>query len=456
MQPFPDRFWLVGTAVAAPALAVLLVFAFAGWAPLPAVGIGILLVAAAAGLLAWAAVGDMAGVTERVETIGTDDAGKPTRELLTPLASDLALAVARARRRTSAIQRAQEARAAASEAIIDGIPEPLLVLDRSRNITHANRAAEALLGERLAGRDLTEAIRHPAVLDNVAQTLQDGGSRSAEIELIRPVRRWMRAHVAKLDAAGDDALVLTLEDETAMRRAQQMRVDFVANVSHELKTPLATLIGFIETLQGPASEDAEARQRFLPIMQNEAVRMRRIVDDLLSLSRIEAEEHNPPTVRADLREVLDTACHSLQFTAAQRQMRIELSIEPNLPAVPGDADQLGHVFRNLIENAIKYGRTGTAVDVEARVEAVSGPGGQPSGWVHVSVRDRGEGIGRQHLHRLTERFYRIDRARSREVGGTGLGLAIVKHIVNRHRGRLTIESEPSQGSVFTVSLPFDA
>ncbi|MFN4089035.1 MAG: ATP-binding protein [Alphaproteobacteria bacterium] len=449
MGPLPDRFWLVGTAVAAPALAVLLVLAFAGWAPLPAVGVGVILVALASGILAWAAVRDLARLTERVELIGAEDGVAPAQTLLTPLGSDLALGIARARRRVSSVQRALEARAAASEAVIDAVPEPLLVLDLDRAVTHANHAAEVLLNGPLTGRDLAEVIRHPAVLDAVAETLADARNRTVEFELTAPVRRYMRARVARLQAWGDDALVLTLEDETTMRHAQQMRVDFVANVSHELKTPLATLLGFIETLQGPARDDAEARDRFLAIMQAEAARMRRIVDDLLSLSRIEAEEHNPPTGRADLRDMLERARDALQLMASGRRVAIEIVAPPGLPPVVGDEDQLAQVFRNLLENAVKYGREGTAVEVTVRAET----GGREGPRVAVAVRDHGEGIPRDHLHRLTERFYRVDAARSRQLGGTGLGLAIVKHIVNRHRGRLTIDSEPGRGSVFTVVLP---
>ena len=453
MQPLPGRFWLVAAAVAAPGLAVLTVGAAVGWAPLAAVAVGAVLVAVAGGVVAWAAVRDMAGLADRVELIGAEDGVMPAQSLLTPLASDLALGIARARRRTSSIQRAQEARAAASEAVIDSVPEPLMVLDASRSITHANNAAETLLGGPLAGRPLAEVIRHPAVLDSVAETLRDASNRSVEFELTAPVRRYMRARVASLETvkATDDALVLTLEDETAMRRVQQMRVDFVANVSHELKTPLATLLGFIETLQGPARDDAEARDRFLSIMQAESARMRRIVDDLLSLSRIEAEEHNAPTGRVDLREVLELTCDVLHFVAAERDTTIELRLPSDLPLVVGDEDQLAQVFRNLIENAVKYGRAGTAVEVDVRVEVV---GGQKQ--VAVGVRDHGEGIPRSHLQRLTERFYRVDAARSREIGGTGLGLAIVKHIVNRHRGRLIIESDPGKGSLFTVRLPATA
>ncbi|HEY6335293.1 MAG TPA: ATP-binding protein, partial [Alphaproteobacteria bacterium] len=245
-----------------------------------------------------------------------------------------------------------------------------------------------------------------------------------------------------------------LHDLTAEKRTEQMRADFVANASHELRTPLATLLGFIETLQGPASQDARARERFLAIMQYQAGRMSRLVDDLLSLSRIELREHTPPTERVDLLQVLRGVADALQPQSKARQMTV--AIEPTngaLPPVLGDPDELAQVFQNLIDNALKYGRRGTTIQIFAfkadhcpvPISRVPAAG--------VAVRDRGEGITSEQIPRLTERFYRVDAARSRELGGTGLGLAIVKHIVNRHRGALQIESEIGQGSTFTVYLP---
>jgi two-component system phosphate regulon sensor histidine kinase PhoR len=214
-----------------------------------------------------------------------------------------------------------------------------------------------------------------------------------------------------------------------------MRADFIANASHELRTPLSTLIGFLETLAGPAREDTEARARFLPIMLEQARRMARLVSDLLSLSRIELHEHTPPTGRVDLTAILHGVADALEIKAKNRGMAIRIEAD-RLPPVLGDADELAQVFQNLIDNAVKYGSRNSEVRVMAGPAEV----------------DRGEGIPREHLPRLTERFYRVDSARSRELGGTGLGLAIVKHIVNRHRGHLEIESAPGEGSRFTVYL----
>jgi len=224
-----------------------------------------------------------------------------------------------------------------------------------------------------------------------------------------------------------------------------MRADFVANVSHELRTPLSSLLGFVETLRGPARDDKEAQEKFLTIMHEQAERMSRLIEDLLSLSRIEMDEHTRPRGRVDVRHVLGNVKDMLSMKAAARRMRIELQIPEATAPLPGDADQLTQVFQNLIDNALKYGREGTAVEV-----TVSGPA---EGELSVSVSDQGEGIAPEHLPRLTERFYRVDAARSRQLGGTGLGLAIVKHIVNRHRGHLSVESTRGEGSRFTVTLP---
>jgi len=251
------------------------------------------------------------------------------------------------------------------------------------------------------------------------------------------------------------AVVLTLTDITASKRSERMRQDFVANASHELRTPLATLVGFIETLRGPAREDAAAQDRFLSIMAEQATRMARLVDDLLSLSRIELNEHLPPKERVDLRRVLAAVADGLEQRAEKRQMRIALSLPEALPEVMGDPDELAQVFQNLLDNAIKYGRPGTEVEVGADAS----PRRLGVAGVQVTVRDHGDGILKEHIPRLTERFYRVDPARSRELGGTGLGLAIVKHIVNHHRGVLDITSDMGQGSAFTVHLrvadPFD-
>jgi two-component system phosphate regulon sensor histidine kinase PhoR len=262
-----------------------------------------------------------------------------------------------------------------------------------------------------------------------------------------PVQRDVRAAVVPMDppiAEGGRAIVW-LSDRTRERAVERMRADFVANVSHELRTPLASLIGFIDTLRGPAADDPPAQQRFLGIMGEQAARMNRLIDDLLSLSRIELIEHQPPSGTVELGELATRLASAFEPRLKERAMALDVQIADDLPAVTGDADQLAQVLQNLLDNAVKYGRQGGTVRLQLAVAAAR-PG------VVATVSDQGAGIPREHLPRLTERFYRVDNARSREMGGTGLGLAIVKHVLNRHRGFLDVESTPGIGSVFTVFL----
>ena len=243
---------------------------------------------------------------------------------------------------------------------------------------------------------------------------------------------------------------MLVSDRTRERALEKMRADFVANSSHELRTPLASLIGFIETLRGPAADDPEAQQRFLGIMAEQAARMQRVIGDLLSLSKIEISEHSPPKELLHLPPLLERIVAGLEPMLKAQQVRLSVSMPPELPAIPADSDQLTQVFTNLLDNALKYGKPGGEIKLSA---SVAQDQQFPSGGIVVTVEDNGAGIAREHLPRLTERFYRVDKGRSRAVGGTGLGLAIVKHAVNRHRGRLLIDSEPGKGTIFTVWLP---
>jgi two-component system phosphate regulon sensor histidine kinase PhoR len=344
--------------------------------------------------------------------------------------------------------------AASAQAIVDGLPDPLIAVDRHRRIVRTNRAALMLLGPTLPDRDLSTALRHPALLAAIDSLLAmiDGnyiGPDQVAVDLVLTgtPERDVTAHARRLPrAAADGSLALiVLHDTTALRRAERMRADFVANASHELKTPIAGIMGFIETLRGPAREDVAARERFLGIMAEQADRMRRLVDDLLMLSRIEQHEHARPDSEVDVKRVLEGVRDLLQLKASSRKVTLELTVDPELPEAIGDHDELIVVFQNLIDNAIKYAKPATTVKVVAR------PLGADR--LAVAVSDEGDGIPASHLPRLTERFYRVDNARSRQLGGTGLGLAIVKHVVNRHRGRLDIQSTPGKGSVFTVTLP---
>ncbi len=338
------------------------------------------------------------------------------------------------------------------QSLVEALPGPVLVIGPDERILAANRAGEALFAAGGQGWHYITALRQPNVLDAIEATLGDGGRRQTRYlgsEGGRDTTWNVTAAGLRLD--GGIAVILTFEDITAVEEAGQMRRDFVANVSHELRTPLTALVGFIETLRGPARDDAEARERFLRIMDAEAGRMARLLQDLLSLSKVEQDERVRPMDPVDLCDVLDETLTLLRPLGDSSGLRLEVERPEGEMIVPGHAGQLRQVMRNLVENALKYGQKGEAVGIR-----LTGPTAEPalrSEGVRLVVTDRGEGIAAHHIARLTERFYRVDMHRSREVGGTGLGLAIVKHIVNRHRGRLRIESELGAGSTFTVILP---
>lgn len=341
-----------------------------------------------------------------------------------------------------------------TEVILDCLPDPVILLDRNRVVAYANRAASDLLDIDLAGHDLARSVRHPRVLEAVDSVLGTDGQSASEISFPAPVPRIFQLHVTGMPLGNDPggiAGVVTFTDMTTARRSEQMRADFVANASHELRSPLSVMLGFIETLKGPASQDDAARRRFLEIMHREAQRMARLIDDLMSLSRVEINEHVRPREPVKISEILLNVAESLSVQAEQRRMPIRVNCGDDLPTMGGDPDQLFQVFRNLVENAIRYGREDSAVEVRVeRVERIRETGAE---GIAVHVIDRGEGIPKEAIPRLTERFYRVDKARSKSIGGTGLGLAIVKHIVNRHRGHLSVESTLGHGSVFTVCLP---
>lgn len=335
--------------------------------------------------------------------------------------------------------------------LVAGVPLPLVLIGADERIVTANSAAAALYGGNIVGRHHVTVMRQPSVLDAIEGTKRLRQPGRAQITVSAAGGRETAWRVLTAPVEGGGVLV-SFEDTTDLMQATQMRRDFVANVSHELRTPLTALLGFIETLRGAAKDDAPARERFLGIMEREAGRMNRLVSDLLSLSRVEAEERVRPSRRIDMVQRIAAAAATLRPMAEAAGVEIEIDDPEGGPAeVLGDSDQMAQVISNLIENAVKYGAPGKRVTVEIRREAhdpgLRGPA------VRVTVIDRGEGIEAQHIPRLTERFYRVDSHRSREKGGTGLGLAIVKHIVNRHRGRFRIESTPGQGSRFTVLLP---
>ena len=333
--------------------------------------------------------------------------------------------------------------------ILAGVPLPALIIGAANRITAVNGAGAALLGDGVVGRHPAMAIRNPALLQAIAEaakTADDAEVRQVRVALSRDAQD--EAFLVTVSTLGAGAVMCIFRDVSEEEKAGQMRRDFVANVSHELRTPLTALMGFIETLRHAARDDPLARDRFLTIMEQEAGRMNRLVQDLLHLSRVEAEERVRPREVVDVGDILRGTVDSLRPLAEASGARVTLTGAAGPLVVPGDGDQLTQVFTNLVENAVKYGRAGQVVRVDVtREETIRGRA------VRVDVADQGDGIDEVHLPRLTERFYRVDTHRSREKGGTGLGLAIVKHIVNRHRGWLKVESEIGTGSVFSVILP---
>lgn len=368
----------------------------------------------------------------------------PSARLGSPPVRDLAQAIADLahdfRQRTGQLEHLLLARSD----ILDAVPDPVFAFDALGQIVVVNKAAVEQF-KVAPGRDLFGLFRQPDIVTALQAVLNGEARAGATLTLPAPIEREFTLIVSRLEDSGPDGMrgVMTLHDVTAQRRAEQTRADFVANASHEIRTPLTTLLGFIETLQGPAKDDADARDRFLGIMRDQAERMRRLVVDLLSLSRIEQREHETPTDRVALGEVVSRTAAALQQIADAKSASLILDLS-EATEVLGDGDELAQLAQNLIDNAIKYGKTGGQV----KVRLAETPQG-----VIFSVADDGEGIAREHLPRLTERFYRVDPARSRSAGGTGLGLAIVKHIVSRHRGRLTIDSEVGKGTTFTVLFP---
>src|ERR1700722_1757750 len=341
-------------------------------------------------------------------------------------------------------------RSAFASKLVGAMPEPAIIVGADDRAAAANKPALVLLPARRIGEPLVLALRSPDVIDAIRAVTASGEAETALWSERVPIERLFEVCVAPLatDAGVVVATLLTLRDLTESRRVERMRADFIANASHELRTPLASLLGFIETLQGSAHADAKARDKFLAIMREQGRRMARLIDDLLSLSRIEQKQHVRPESAVDLSQAARHVADTLAPMA--REMGVEIKFSADLPViVTGDRDELVRVAENLIENAIKYGAASDRSNA-GRVDVVVTRTAR-EGW--LSVRDYGRGIAPEHLPRLTERFYRIDAGQSRSKGGTGLGLAIVKHIMARHRGRLTISSQLGQGSTFAAMAP---
>jgi two-component system, OmpR family, phosphate regulon sensor histidine kinase PhoR len=336
--------------------------------------------------------------------------------------------------------------------LVAGLPDPVVALDAEGRVLAFNERARSLAPALRQAEPVSLALRMPELIEAIGRAYASGEQQRVEYFERVPFDRWFEAVVVPIRRSPLqsklDLVLMTFHDLTPLRRAEEMRADFVANASHELRTPLAAVSAFIDTLQGPARDDAKARERFLGIMQEQARRMARLIEDLLSLSRIEQNAHRRPDTPVDLVPIVRQVVDGLETLARDRGVAVHIEAPQSL-TVPGDRDELVRVFENLIENALKYGATGKRVDIE--IKRAIALQGQPE--AEVGVRDYGPGIAPEHLPRLTERFYRVDVTESRAQGGTGLGLALVKHVLNRHRGRLSIESKLGAGALFTVHLP---
>ena len=321
---------------------------------------------------------------------------------------------------------------------LDALDEPAMVVERGI-VRFANAAARSLLGGAIEGGDVRLAIRHPQALEHILP----GSAGDVDVTGIGQFGRPWTLSIRKI---GDGSLLIRLIDRSAAIAAEKMRVDFVANASHELRTPLATILGYSETLAEQPDVEPELRTTFGSTIRGEAERMLRIIEDLMSLSRIEAGRFVTPDERVSVGDVVTSAVDRADRIAGAEECAIRLEIDDGLPQVLADQAQLIQLLDNLLSNAIRYAceQGGCSVRVSATADA---------GFVRIAVSDNGPGIPREHLRRVTERFYRVDAARSRESGGTGLGLAIVKHIVERHRGTLVIRSEPGEGTEVVVRLP---
>lgn len=337
--------------------------------------------------------------------------------------------------------------------ILENLNDPFLLVDKNKKILMANRSATDLFRAKVINKNITDFLLNSETISAINRSIETGNNEAVEYSAGNANKRHFLLRIHPLDYKDSDdgpKLFLGIYDITNIREAEQMRVDFVANVSHELRTPLASILGFVETLQGPAKNDAQASDKFLKIMQDEASRMTRLIEDLLSLSHIERDAHIPPNENISLKKIIESVIETLRMSMEKRNITTSFSTEFNSGNITGDRDQLTQVFQNLIDNAVKYGPQDSNISINLHSHFDKE---EAHKYLEINITNQGAGIAPEHLNRLTERFYRVDTARSRSLGGTGLGLAIVKHIIQRHDGKLQFESELGKNTTVTVLLP---
>jgi two-component system phosphate regulon sensor histidine kinase PhoR len=444
--------------ISSPALLVLGLYVGMGYLGLAQMLYAYVVIVIATALLTYPFISNVTGLTHYVNELAQDKRVAAPDLSFIGSAAELSEALKKLQSSYEIKKKQMETIITEREILVDTLPDILIMVNDDKKIVRTNRAARAIFGQNLAQKNLGDVIPSRYLLDAVTSVIQDLKGREIEFRVEDPVVRDFLAIIERfpVPSAGGITTVITMNDITELKSVEQMRADFVANASHEIRTPLASIKGFIETLQGPAKDDEAARTEFLQIMLEQADRMKQLIDDLLSLSKIEMNAHSVPVDPVDLAKIIRNASEHLRRNAADKNMRLTLTLHDNLPQVKGETNELTQVLHNLISNAIKYGYPDSEVTVNAKITTELPQDLNMRNLnrvVMVSVKDQGEGIPKQHLPRLMERFYRVDSARTRQVGGTGLGLAIVKGIIIRHRGAITIDSVMGEGSTFTVYLP---
>jgi two-component system phosphate regulon sensor histidine kinase PhoR len=441
-----------------PALLVLGVYVGMGSLALPQLIYAYALIFVATALLVYPFLSNVSALTFYVKELAQDKRVSAPDLSFLGSAAELSEALRRLQSSWDVKKKQMETIITEREILVDTLPDILIMVNDEKKIVRTNRAARAIFGQNLAGKLLKDVIPNSYLLDALNSVIQDLKGREIEFRIEEPVVRDFLAIIERfpVPTAGGISTIITMNDITELKSVEQMRADFVANASHEIRTPLASIRGFIETLIGPAKDDEKAREEFLKIMLEQAERMQQLINDLLSLSKIEMNAHTIPTEPADIGMIVRKEADLLKRQAAEKNQRLVLNIHDNLPPVKGEANELAQVVYNLVTNAIKYGYADSDVTISIKLttELPQDLNMRNLNRVIVlSVKDQGDGIPKQHLPRLMERFYRVDSARTRQVGGTGLGLAIVKGIITRHRGAITIDSVVGEGTNFSVFLP---